>query len=43
MHRSLGQIYLLIFEGLLGKWRAAVAHCRDKDTDDGGTGEYSLA
>ena len=41
-HKRLGQTYLLILEGLLWRWRVAVAHCRDKDTGSSNSGEYSL-
>ena len=42
-HKSLGQTYLLVLEGLLWRWGAAVAYCRDKDTGSSSSGEYSLA
>ena len=35
LHRSLGQTYLLVLEGLLGSLEAAVAHPGDVDTGGG--------
>lgn len=31
-YKSLGQIYILVLEGLLQRQGAAVVHCGDKDT-----------
>ena len=42
LHRTLGQTYLQIVEGLLRKQGLAVAHCVGKDTGGGGPREYSL-
>lgn len=39
---DLGQTYVLVLEGHLGRWNAAVAHCGDEDTQ-GSTTEYSSA
>ena len=30
------ETYLEVFKGLLGRWRLAMSHCGDKDTDSGG-------
>ena len=42
LHKRLGQTYLLVLEGLLRRWGAAVAHCSDKDAGGSSFGEYSL-
>ena len=42
LHRRLGQTYLWVLEGLLGRWGSAVAHCGGKETDARGPREYSL-
>ena len=42
-NKKLGQIYLLVLEGLLQRHRVAVAHCGDKNTDSSSSGKYSLA
>ena len=39
LHRSLGQTYLLVLEGLLGRLGAAVAHPGYMDTGGGGGGD----
>ena len=41
-HRRLNQTYLLLLEGLLQRWWAAVAHHGDKDTGGRSSGKYSL-
>ena len=43
LHRSLGQTYLWVLEGLLGRQGLAVAHCSGKDTGSGGPREYFSA
>ena len=42
-HTTLGQTYLLVLEGLLLRWGAAVAHGGNKDTGRDNSREYSLA
>ena len=41
--RRLNQTYVLVLEGLLQRWGAAVAHRRDKDTGSRSCEKYSLA
>ena len=41
LHRSLGQTYLWVLEGLLGRQGWAMVHCGDKKTRGRGTREYS--
>ena len=41
-HRRLNQTYLLVLEGLLQRWGAAVAHHGDKDTGSRSSEKYSL-
>ena len=41
LHRSLGQTFLLVLEGLLGRWGAAVANPGDVDNGGRDTGECS--
>ena len=43
LHRSLGQNYFLVLEGLLGRQGAAMIHCGDKDTGGRGTMECLLS
>lgn len=39
-HKSLGQVYLLVLEGLLQRWGVAAAHCGYKDTSGGSSEKY---
>ena len=41
-HKRLGQTYLLVLEGLLQRWEAAVAHCGYKDIVSSSSGKDLL-
>lgn len=41
-HKRLGQTHLLVLEGLLQRWAAAVTHCSDKYSRSSGSGKYSV-
>ena len=42
LHKSQGQTYLLVLEGLLQRWGVAMAQSGDKSTGSSSSGEYSL-
>ena len=42
-HKRLVQTHLLVLEGLLWRWGAAVTHYGDKDNGSSSSGKYSLA